>query len=109
MRYEAYENAKLYKECTKRYHDQKIISKSFEPGMKVLLFNSRLKLFPGKLKTRWSGPFKVTQVWPYGVVELLNENTGEQFKANGHRVKNYHGQIEEKVIVERDKMRDVEE
>ncbi|XP_016164875.1 uncharacterized protein LOC107607428 [Arachis ipaensis] len=46
----AYENAKIYKENTKKWHDKKIATRVFEPGQKVLLFNSRLKLFPGKLK-----------------------------------------------------------
>ncbi|CAL9010907.1 unnamed protein product, partial [Prunus brigantina] len=52
LRHEAYENAKLYKEKTKQYHDKKILRKTFERGQKVLLFNSRLKLFPGKLRSR---------------------------------------------------------
>lgn len=53
MRDAAYENAKIYKEKIKKYHDYHIINKQFEPGMKVLLFNSRLMLFRGKLKRRW--------------------------------------------------------
>ncbi|XP_020963533.1 uncharacterized protein LOC110265099 [Arachis ipaensis] len=50
FRNSAYENAKIYKENTKKWHDKKIATRVFEPGQKVLLFNSRLKLFPGKLK-----------------------------------------------------------
>ncbi|XP_027193495.1 uncharacterized protein [Cicer arietinum] len=65
----AYENAKIYKEKTKKWHDKKIKFKEFQEGELVLLFNSRLKLFPGKLKSRWSGPFKVTKVFPHGAVE----------------------------------------
>ena len=57
---EAYENANIYKEKMKAWHDKHIIRKEFESGQRVLLFNSRLKLFPGKLKSRWSGPFTVT-------------------------------------------------
>ena len=53
------------------------------PGAKVLLFNSRLKLFPGKLKSRWSGPFKIIRVYPYGEIDLLDEKTGREFKVNG--------------------------
>ena len=56
---EAYKNAKIYKEKTKAWHDKHIARKEFEPGQWVLLFNSRLKLFPGKLKSRWSRPFTV--------------------------------------------------
>ena len=57
----AYENALIYKEKTKAWHDKHITRKEFEAGQKVLLFNSRLKLFLGKLKSRWSGPFIVTK------------------------------------------------
>ena len=70
FRYSAYENAKLYKEKTKLLHDKKIAIRVFEPGQRVLLYNSRLKFFPGKLKSRWSGPFVVTRVSPYGHVEI---------------------------------------
>ncbi|PON59595.1 hypothetical protein PanWU01x14_158070, partial [Parasponia andersonii] len=87
----AYKNAKLYKERTKKWHDSKIQQRSYESGQQVLLFNSRLKLFPGKLKSRWSGPFKVTKVHPYGAVELLEENSGRQFKVNGQRLKHFWG------------------
>ncbi|XP_062114777.1 uncharacterized protein LOC133826247 [Humulus lupulus] len=51
FRNEAYENAMIYKEKSKAFHDKRIIRKDFQSGDKVLLFNSRLKLFPGKLKS----------------------------------------------------------
>ncbi|XP_075078497.1 uncharacterized protein LOC142164562 [Nicotiana tabacum] len=70
FRLHAYENGKLYKEKTKRCHDKHIQHREFEPGQEVLLFNSRLKLFPGKLKSRWSDPFVVVSVKPHGAVEL---------------------------------------
>ena len=54
----------------------------------MLLFNSRLKLFPGKLRSRWSGPFIVTKVYPYGAIEVFSENSG-LFKVNGQRLKHY--------------------
>ncbi|GJU23976.1 hypothetical protein Tco_1162597 [Tanacetum coccineum] len=59
-------------------------------GDQVLLFNSRLKIFSGKLKSRWSGPFTIVQVFPYGTVEL-SQNSGPNFKVNGHRLKHYFG------------------
>ncbi|XP_070046068.1 uncharacterized protein [Nicotiana tomentosiformis] len=62
FRLHAYENAKLYKEKTKRWHDKHIQHREFEPGQEVLLFNSRLKLFPGKLKSRWAGPFVLVEM-----------------------------------------------
>ncbi|XP_057747062.1 uncharacterized protein LOC130966294 [Arachis stenosperma] len=70
FRYSAYENAKLYKERTKLLHDKKIAIRVFESGQRVLLYNSKLKFFPGKLKSRWSGPFVVTRASPYGHVEI---------------------------------------
>ncbi|GJZ60460.1 reverse transcriptase domain-containing protein [Tanacetum coccineum] len=57
LRDHAYENSLIYKEKTKRIHDSKIKNRVFNVGDRVLLFNSRLKIFSGKLKTRWSGPF----------------------------------------------------
>nr|GEW65483.1 reverse transcriptase domain-containing protein [Tanacetum cinerariifolium] len=86
----AYENSLIYKEKTKRIHESKIKNCVFNVGDRVLLFNSRLKIFSGKLKTRWSGPFTITKVFPYGTVELSQAN-GPNFKVNGHRVKHYFG------------------
>ena len=90
LRFQAYKNAKLFKERTKKWHDAHIQKKIFHVGDCVLLFNSRLHLFPGKLKFRWSGPFKVIQVFNHGALELKN-NRGETFKVNGQRCKIYHG------------------
>ncbi|XP_019229041.1 PREDICTED: uncharacterized protein LOC109210126 [Nicotiana attenuata] len=89
FRLHSYENAKLYKEKTKRWHDKHIKPRHFEPGQHVLLFNSRLRLFPGKLKSRWSGPFEVVRVTPYGAIELRALNGERKFLVNGHRVKHY--------------------
>ncbi|CAL1397458.1 unnamed protein product [Linum trigynum] len=90
-RYHAYENTKLYKERMKRLHDARLRGpKEFQVGNRVLLYNSRLKLFPGKLRSRWSGPYTVTQVFPYGTIEIANPQT-ESFKVNGHRLKLYLG------------------
>ncbi|GKC03766.1 hypothetical protein Tco_0995376 [Tanacetum coccineum] len=90
LRDQAYENSLIYKEKTKKIHDAKIKNRVFNVGDRVLLFNSRLKIFSGKLKSRWSGPFTITQVFPYGTVELSQAN-GPNFKVNGHRVKHYFG------------------
>nr|GEX63399.1 reverse transcriptase domain-containing protein [Tanacetum cinerariifolium] len=90
LRDHAYENSLIYKEKTKRIHDSKIKNHVFNVGDRVLLFNSRLKIFSGKLKTRWGGPFTIAKVFPYGTVELSQAN-GPNFKVNGHRVKHYFG------------------
>nr|GEX04660.1 reverse transcriptase domain-containing protein [Tanacetum cinerariifolium] len=86
LRDHAYENSLTYKEITKRIHDSKIKNRAFNVGDRVLLFNSRLKIFSSKLKTRWSGPFTITKVFPYGTVELSQAN-GPNFKVNGKWVK----------------------
>nr|GEU29206.1 reverse transcriptase domain-containing protein [Tanacetum cinerariifolium] len=88
LRDQAYENSVIYKERTKKLHDSKIKNRIFNVSDQVLLFNSRLKIFSGKLKTRWSGPFTITQVFSYGTIELSQPN-GPNFKVNGHRVKHY--------------------
>nr|GEW51530.1 reverse transcriptase domain-containing protein [Tanacetum cinerariifolium] len=77
---QAYENSLIYNVKTKRIYDSKIKDRVFNVGDRVLLFNSRLKIFLGKLKTRWSGPFTITQVFPYGTVEL-SQTDGPNFKA----------------------------
>ncbi|KAK8925800.1 hypothetical protein KSP39_PZI018378 [Platanthera zijinensis] len=98
IRMNAYENSRIYKERTKKWHDRRLSEKQFEPGQLVLLFNSRLRLFPGKLKSRWSGPFKIKEVHPYGAVTILNEKDGTEFKVNGQRVKQYRGDDDERVV-----------
>ncbi|KAJ9543636.1 LOW QUALITY PROTEIN: hypothetical protein OSB04_023343 [Centaurea solstitialis] len=89
VRFHAYENAKIYKEKTKVWHDRRINQRTFSEGQKVLLFNSRLKIFPGKLKSRWSGPFTIDKVGLYGTIDLINPQDGSTFRVNGHRVKHY--------------------
>ncbi|GJZ00321.1 reverse transcriptase domain-containing protein [Tanacetum coccineum] len=83
LRDQAYENSLIYKEKTKKIHDSKIKNQEFHVGDPVLLFNSRLKIFSGKLKSCWSGPFTITEVFRYGTIELSQPN-GPNFKVNGH-------------------------
>jgi len=85
---EAYESSKIYKERTKAFHDKKISPKDFNIGDQVLLFTSRLKLFPGKLKSRWSGPFTIKQVLAYGTITLTGKGRSD-FTVNEQRVKRY--------------------
>nr|GFA07834.1 reverse transcriptase domain-containing protein [Tanacetum cinerariifolium] len=98
LRDQAYENSLIYKEKTKRLHDSKIKNRVFNIGDRVLLFNSRLKIFSGKLKSRWSGPFTISQVYPYGTVEL-SQPDGPNFKVNGHRLNHYFGEDIPKLVV----------
>jgi hypothetical protein len=97
LRLFSYENAKLYKEKTKRWHDKHIQPRNFEVGQQVLIFNSRLRLFPGKLKSRWTGPYIIEQIHPNGVVSVVGR-TGTQFKVNGQRLKIYKDGDQEQII-----------
>ncbi|CAN6566576.1 unnamed protein product [Malus baccata var. baccata] len=77
IRHEAYENASIYKEKTKAFHDKMIRGKTFAIGQKVLLFNSRLRLFP---------------------VQIQSLKTGHEFKVNRHRLKPYYENFEEHTV-----------
>ncbi|KAK8508805.1 hypothetical protein V6N12_034908 [Hibiscus sabdariffa] len=89
IRRNAYDSAQIYKKKTKEFHDRRISFKTFYFGQKVLLFNSKLKLFAGKLRSKWHAPFTVTEVFPHGAVELQNDS-GQRFKVNGQRLKPYY-------------------
>ncbi|KAK4843586.1 hypothetical protein QYF36_010276 [Acer negundo] len=86
LQLESFENSRIFKEKTKRWHDKRIEVKKLQVGQKVLLFNSRLKIFPGKLKSRWMGPYTITEIFPYGAVEIEDDKK-ERFKVNGQRLK----------------------
>jgi hypothetical protein len=79
LRHDAYENAKIYKERTKAYHDKQLVRKEFHVGQKVLLYNSRIQLFLGKLKSRWYGPYTVTKVFSHGALEVYNKKKKSYF------------------------------
>nr|GFB05579.1 DNA-directed DNA polymerase [Tanacetum cinerariifolium] len=98
LRDQSYKNSLIYKEKIKRFHDSKIKNRVFNIGDRVLLFNFRLKIFSGKLKSCWFGPFKISQVYPYGTVEL-SQPDGPNFKVNGHRLKHYFGEDVPKLVV----------
>ena len=89
LKNDAYFNSKIAKDKLKKCHDQIITRKNFSQGDHVLLYDSKIHLFPGKLKSRWIGPFIVQQAYPNGSVDLLNLNDRRIFKVNGQRVKPY--------------------
>ena len=74
----------------KKWHDQRILRREFKAGDQVLLFNSRLRLFPRKLKSKWSGPYTVVSSTNFGAMTLRTSNH-EEFKVNGQRLKHYLG------------------
>ncbi|KAK8691200.1 hypothetical protein V6N13_074718 [Hibiscus sabdariffa] len=89
IRRNAYDSAQIYKNKTKEFHDRRISFKTFNLGQKFLLFNSKLKLFSGKLRSKWLGPFTVTEVFPHGTIEI-EDDSGQRFKVNGQRLKPYY-------------------
>ncbi|XP_070017261.1 uncharacterized protein [Nicotiana sylvestris] len=94
FRYHAYTSSSLYKEMMKYFHNKYIHNKDFKEGDLVLLFNSRLRMFLGKLKSKWSGPFEVVNVTPFGALDLKNKND-EVFRVNVHWVKHYLGKVDD--------------
>ena len=87
IRKDAYDNTSIYKAKVKEFHDKNINRKNFEVGQRVLLYESRLHRFPGKLRSRWTGPFIVQRVYPHGAVEILNPQSNAISKVNGQRLK----------------------
>ena len=96
LRNEADDSARIYKDKQKKWHDQRILRREFKAGDQVLLFNSRLRLFLGKLKFKWSGPYTVVSSTQFGAVTRRTSNH-EEFKVNGQRLKHHLGrkQLEE--------------
>ena len=87
-----FEDAKLYKEKGKKRHDERLVRIQLEPGQKVLLNKSRVKFFPCKPKSRWSGPFVITKVLPDRDVEIHDPDSNKTFKVKNKRVKHYWGE-----------------
>ncbi|GKF51130.1 hypothetical protein Tco_0147597, partial [Tanacetum coccineum] len=103
LREGAYENTRIYKEKTKRWHNSRLRGdNNFKVRDKVLLFNSRFKMHPGKLKSRWYRPNVVKTMYPYGTIEIVDRNE-ISFKVNGQRLNKYHDEhtdAEDKEVVE---------
>ena len=92
LKNESYQNADIYKAKNKAYHDKHINRKSFHVHDKVWLYNSHLRLFPGKLRSRWDGAYEILEVYDNGSVLILDPKTQNSFKVNGHRLKPYIGE-----------------
>jgi hypothetical protein len=88
-RSEAYENARLFKEKVKKWHDRRILKREFHVGEKVLLHRSRLRFFAGKLLLKWEGPFVIEEVYRSAAIKIpsLKDNTTQV--VNGQRLKHY--------------------
>ena len=92
LRNDAYLNSKIAKDKLKRWQDQLIARKHFQKWDQVLLYDSKLHLFPSKLKSRWIGSFTIQEVYLNGSVDLLNAKDNRVFKVNGQRLKLYASQ-----------------
>ena len=100
LRLESFDSAIWYKEKTKMWHDKNLRTKDLQVGQKVLLFQSRLKLMPGKLKSKWAGPYIITALRANGAVEISGSvPNSEPFVVNGHRLKIYRENKEMCVVL----------
>jgi hypothetical protein len=88
-RNEAYENSKMFKEKIKIWNEKRIQYREFKQGDQVLLFNSRFKFSAGKLIFRWSGPYKIQEVYRSGALRLKRDIKGIPHTINGQRLKHY--------------------
>ena len=88
-RSESYENAKLFKEKLKKWHDKNILKREFNVGDKVLLYRSRLRFFAGKLLSKWEGPFIIEEVYRSGAIKINSLNGDKPQVVNGQRLKHY--------------------
>jgi hypothetical protein len=88
-RNEAYENARLFKEKVKQWHDKRILKREFHVGEKVLLYRSHLRFFAGKLPSKWEGSFVIEEAYHSGAMKIasLKDNTTQV--VNGQRLKHY--------------------
>ena len=99
LRRESYESSRIHKEKVKLFHHKNIVRKTFEPHQNVLLYSSRLHIFPGKLRFRWIRPFIVKIVHPYGAVEIENPENVKLFKVNSQCLKPFLENFDARRIV----------
>src|SRR3954465_15312472 len=88
-RNEAYESAKMFKEKVKKWHDRRILKREFNVGDKVLLFRSRFRFSPGKLLSKWEGPYIIEEVYRSGAIKIKNFEGTKPQVVNGQRLKHY--------------------
>ncbi|KAL8475129.1 hypothetical protein ACS0TY_031524 [Phlomoides rotata] len=83
------DNLEIEDKETKVFHYARISKKNFTVGQKVLLQHSKLKFFPGKLRSRWLGPHVITKNFANGAVEIQSLKMNNTFKVNDHQLKEY--------------------
>jgi hypothetical protein len=88
-RNKAYENARLFKEKVKQWHDKRILKREFHVGEKALLYRSRLRFFAGKLLSKWEGPYVILEVHRLGAIKIASLKDDSTQVVNGQRLKHY--------------------
>jgi hypothetical protein len=88
-RNEVYENARLFKEKVKQWHDKRILKREFHVGEKVLLYRSRLRFFAGKLLSKWEGPYVIVEVYRSGAIKIASLKDDSTQVVNKQRLKHY--------------------
>ena len=81
--YQAYENAKLFKEKVKRWHDKRIQKREFKVGEYVLLYNSHFRFFAGKFLSKWEGPYVIKEVYRSKAIKINNAEGTNPKVVNG--------------------------
>ena len=89
IRNEAYEKSQISKAKMKAFHDNNLRRREFYAHQKFWLYNSRLKLFPGKFKSRWDDPFIIVEIFDCGAIFISSPKTGQKMKVNGQWLKPY--------------------
>ena len=79
----------LFKEQVKRWHDKRIQKREFNVGDYVLLYNSRLRFFAGKLLSKWERPDVIEEVYLSGAIKINNFEGTNPTMVNGQRIKHY--------------------
>jgi hypothetical protein len=88
-RNEVYENARLFKEKVKQWHDKRIFKREFHVGEKVLLYRSHLRFFAGTLLSKWEGPYVIVEVYRSGAIKIASLKDDSTQVVNGQRLKHY--------------------
>ncbi|XP_042019037.1 uncharacterized protein LOC121766869 [Salvia splendens] len=96
-----FSRAMWYKEKTKMWHGKNLWVKELQVGHKVLLYQSRLKLIPGKLKSKWTGPYTIIALRANRAVKLQGSDPNSApFMVNGHRVKPFRENSKVRIVEE---------
>ena len=79
----------MFKEKVKRWHDKRIKKREFNVGDYVLLYNSCLRFFAGKVLSKWEGPYVIKEVYRSGAIKINNFEGTNPKVVNGQRIKHY--------------------